>query len=290
MCAALEAGLPVVALESTVITHGLPYPQNLALALSMEDEIRQVGALPATIALLDGMVYLGLGQPLLERLAGEKGLIKISTRDISTALVQKKSGGTTVAATMRLAHAAGIRVFATGGIGGVHRQAPFDRSADLVELSRTQIIVVCAGAKAILDLPATLEVLETYGVPVVGYRTAEFPAFYSIESGLPVSVRAEDVNQVIRLAQEHWGLGLPGAVLVVQPPPREVALPAEVVQSAVDLAMEELQAQDIRGQAVTPFLLQRVSELTAGSSLNANLGLLRSNARLAAALAIEWSA
>jgi pseudouridylate synthase len=286
---ALEAGSPIVALESTVITHGLPFPENLQLAQSMEEEVRQQGAVPATIAVLDGSIRLGLDLAAMERLATAKGLLKISSRDYTTAVNHKGSGGTTVAATMIAAHAAGVHVFATGGIGGVHRQDPFDISADLTELARTPILVVCTGAKAILDLPATLERLETDGVPVVGYQTDEFPAFYAASSGLPVSTRGDSPGQVIHLALTHWSLGLTSAVLVVQPPPEESALPAELVQEVVELALKELQVKGIRGQAVTPFLLQRVSELTAGSSLKANLALLRNNARLAAALAIQWS-
>jgi len=286
---ALEQGQPVVALESTVITHGLPYPENLELGLSMEQEVRKGGAVPATVSVLDGMVYVGLDSSSIERLANADGLYKISVRDFSTAAVFRRSGGTTVAATMLAAQAAGIRVFATGGIGGVHRQAPFDVSADLTELGRTPIVVVCAGAKAILDLPATLEVLETRSVPVIGFQTDEFPAFYSRESGLPVSIRAESAAQIVQVARMHWSFGLHSAVLVVQPPPAESALPEEQVQAAVETALAELQAAGIRGQGVTPFLLQRVSELTSGMSLQANLALLRNNARLSASLAVEWS-
>jgi len=287
--ASLDAGIPVVALESTVITHGLPFPENLDLALSMEQEVRQMGGTPATIAVVDGVIRIGLDQSGLEMLAGEKDLMKISPRDFTTAVVHKRSGGTTVAATMVAAHTAGIRVFATGGIGGVHRDAPYDVSADLTELGRIPIMVVCAGAKAILDLPATLEVLETNGVPVVGYQTNDFPAFYSRESGLPVSVCANDAKQVIELARTHWAIGMSSGVLVVQPPPPETALPPDTVQDAVVQALDELHAKQIRGQAVTPFLLNRVSALTSGSSLKANLSLLRNNARLATVLAVEWS-
>ena len=281
----------MVALESTVITHGLPYPENLELARGMEQEVRQVGAVPATIAVLEGKVCLGLEAGELEFLAQANDMLKIRTlkisgRDIAPAVAFKRSGGTTVAATMVLAHAAGIRVFATGGIGGVHRQAPFDISADLIELSRTPLVVVCAGAKAILDLPRTLEMLETLGVPVVGYQTDEFPAFYSLSCGLPVSARVDSAEEAAALALAHWGMGLESALLLAQPPPAADALPAHTVQAAVEQALEEMQARQIRGQAVTPFLLQRVNDLTAGSSLRANLALLRNNARLAAQVAI----
>jgi len=288
---ALQHGQPVVALESTVITHGLPYPENLELARGMEQEVHQAGAVPATIAVLEGKVCLGLEAGELEFLAQANDMLKIRTlkisgRDIAPAVAFKRSGGTTVAATMVLAHAAGIRVFATGGIGGVHRQAPFDISADLIELSRTPLVVVCAGAKAILDLPRTLEMLETLGVPVVGYQTDEFPAFYSLSCGLPVSARVDSAEEAAALALAHWGMGLESALLLAQPPPAADALPAHTVQAAVEQALEEMQARQIRGQAVTPFLLQRVNDLTAGSSLRANLALLRNNARLAAQVAI----
>lgn len=284
--AALDAGQAIVALESTVITHGLPFPENLELAASMEAEVRLAGALPATIAALDGQIYVGLTAAQLERLAQEKGLVKISGRDLASVVFHRRSGGTTVAATMIVASSVGIRVFATGGIGGVHRQAPFDISADLIELSRCPMVVVCAGAKAILDLPATLEVLETLGVPVVGYQVDEFPAFYSRSSGLPVSVRVDSAAEAAALAIAHWKIGMNSAILLTQPPPEAESVPAEAIQIAIDQALEELQARQIRGQGVTPFLLQRVSELTGGLSLRANLALLRNNARLAAQVAL----
>ena len=283
---AMLLGEPVVALESTVITHGLPYPENLELARSMEQEIRQAGAVPATIAIVDGWICLGLEAEKLEFLACTRNLSKISGRDIAPAVALKRSGGTTVAGTLAIARTAGLRVFATGGIGGVHRQAPFDISADLMELSHSPLVVICAGAKAILDLPRTLEMLETLGVPVAGYQTDEFPAFYSLSSGLPVSIRVDSPRQAADLAHAHWGMGFISALLLAQPPPSETALPVETVQAAVDQALEELQRHQIHGQAVTPFLLQRVSELTDGSSLQTNLALLRNNARLAARVAV----
>lgn len=287
--AALDAGQPIVALESTVITHGLPFPENLELAASMESEVRLAGALPATIAALDGQIYVGLAAAQLERLAQEKGLVKISGRDLASVVFHRRSGGTTVAATMIVASSVGIRVFATGGIGGVHRQAPFDISADLIELARRPMVVICAGAKAILDLPATLEVLETLGVPVVGYQVDEFPAFYSRSSGLPVSVRVDSAAEAAALAIAHWKVGMNSAILLTQPPPEAESVPAEVIQIAIDQALEELQSRQVRGQGVTPFLLQRVSELTGGLSLRANLALLRNNARLAAQVALALS-
>ncbi len=282
---AIAERAPVVALESTVITHGLPYPQNLQLAQDMEAEVRQQGALPATVGVVDGRVYVGLEAGQLATLAQGKDLVKVSVRDFGPAMAKGLSGGTTVAGTLLAAHLAGLRIFATGGIGGVHRQAPFDVSTDLVQLARTPLVVVCAGAKAILDLPATLEVLETYGVPVIGYQTDEFPAFYSRGSGMPVSARVDTPEEAARVAQAHWSLGLSSAVLVCVPPPAEDALPAGQVQGAIDQALAEAQEGHIHGQQVTPFLLRRVSELTRGSSLRANLALLKNNARLAGQIA-----
>lgn len=282
---ALRESQPVVALESTVITHGLPYPQNLELAREMEQAVRQQGALPATIGIVEGQVCVGLTDAQLQQLAQGQNLRKISARDFAPAMVQGASGGTTVAGTLIAAHAAGIHIFATGGIGGVHRQAPFDVSTDLTLLARTPLVVVCAGAKAILDLPATLETLETLGVPVLGYQTDEFPAFYSRTSGLPVSARADSPAEVAAIARAHWGLGLDSAILVAQPPPEAAALPAEQIESVITQALAEAQAQGIHGQAVSPFLLRRVSELSHGSSLQANLALLLNNARLAGQIA-----
>ncbi len=295
--------LPIVALESTVITHGLPYPENYDLARQMEAEVRSLGAVPATIAILDGRICVGLNDGQSERLgrsaitdpsAGEeKGpkMAKVSARDIGAVIMRGGSGGTTVAATMVVAHQAGIHVFATGGIGGVHRQAAGipgispDVSADLTELSRIPMIVVCAGAKAILDLPATLEMLETLSVPVVGYATDEFPAFYSQSSGLRTSTRVDRPEELIKLAQMHWSMGMKSALLVAVPPPVDTALPHEEVDQAIETALQAAYDQHIHGQAVTPFLLERVSELTEGESLRANLALLLNNARVAATIA-----
>jgi pseudouridylate synthase len=273
--------LPIVALESTVITHGLPYPDNLDLAKQMEEEVRGQGCVPATIAVLEGKICVGLNNTQLNRLAVEKGMLKISTRDFAMAIVKGKSGGTTVAATLFAAQRAGIRVFATGGIGGVHRNAPFDASADLSLLSQVPMLVVCAGAKAILDLPATLERLETFGVPVVGYQTNEFPAFYSRSSGMKVSARADTPEAVAKLARAHWELGFNSAVLLGVPPPEEVAMSRELVEGYVELALAEM-GEQISGQQVTPYLLKRVSELSHGASLRVNLALLKNNAHVAA--------
>ena len=282
---ARRRGTPIVALESTVITHGLPHPKNLTLAQNLETEIRSAGVVPATIAILEGKFHIGLTLEELTRLANLPNPMKISRRDISFALVKNESGGTTVAGTLIAANTVRMRVFATGGIGGVHRNAPFDVSADLLELSRTPLIVVCTGAKAILDLPATLEYLETMGVPVVGYQTDEFPAFYSVHSGLPVNIQVTTPEEIVEIARKQWELGLPGAILVVNPPPGEAALPGEKVNRFIEQAVGEAELQGIRGAQVTPFLLNRVSELTGGESLRANLALLKSNARLAAQIA-----
>jgi pseudouridine-5'-phosphate glycosidase len=289
---ALKAKTAVVALESTVITHGLPYPENLQLAQDMEKQVCQSGATPATVAVIDGVVYVGLEAAQLEQLAqpqSSRAVRKISVRDFAPAIAQKASGGTTVAGTLLAAQAAGIRVFATGGIGGVHRDAPYDISADLPQLARTPCIVVCAGAKSILDLPATLEMLETLAVPVIGYQTDEFPAFYSRQSGLPVSASADSPAEIAAIARAHWGLGLTSGLLVANPPPLESSLPAQDVETVIQQALAEAHAQQIRGQAVTPFLLSRVSQLTHGASLQANLALLLNNARLSAEIAVQFA-
>lgn len=282
---AVRSAMPVVALESAVITHGLPRPHNLQLAATLEEEIRAQEAMPATVGLLEGKVHIGLTTHELERLANEDGSRKISRRDFGIALARKENGGTTVAGTLIAARLARIRVFATGGIGGVHRNAPFDVSADLPELGRSPMVVVCAGAKSILDLPATLEVLETMGVAVIGYQTDEFPAFYSSSSGLPVNVRVDTPEEIARIAHAHWELGLESALLVVQPPPAESALPKQQIDAFIDQALVEAEQNHISGSAVTPFLLERVNQLSGGASMQANLALLRNNARLAAQIA-----
>lgn len=285
---AQSIGASIVALESTVITHGLPYPENIQLAQDMEDEVRQGGAIPATIAILEGILHVGVNIEQLEHLASARGLHKASPRDFSHMVVNEESGGTTVAGTIFIANMVGIQVLATGGIGGVHRQPSWDISADLPQLARTPVIVVCAGAKAILDLPATLEYLETHSIPVVGYQTNEFPAFYSAKSRLPTNSRADSPEEVVELAQTHWQLGMKSALLVAVPPPPEVALPEDEIREAIKQALQEAKRERVRGQRVTPFLLQRVSELTGNASLRANLGLLRNNARLAAEIARRW--
>ncbi len=286
---ARQLDLPIVALESAVITHGLPRPENLNLARQMESEIRSHEAIPATVALFDGYIHVGLSPIELENLSAVSTARKISRRDYAIALAKKEYGGTTVAGTLIAAHNAGIRVFATGGIGGVHRNAPFDISADLPELSRTPLVVVCAGAKAILDLPATLEYLETAGVPVVGYQTDELPAFYSRSSELPITACADSVQEIAKMARVHWEMGMHSAILVVQPPPPEAALPSAQIERIIQQALIEAEDRHIHGAATTPFLLERVSELSGGASLRANLALLRNNARLAAQIAVAIS-
>ena len=284
---ALNLGTPVVALESTVITHGLPQPQNLNLARDMEKQVRENGATPATVALLDGKIRIGLSDEELVRLSESESTLKVSHRDFATAIVKKANGGTTVAGTMFAGHMAGIKVFATGGIGGVHKESAFDISTDLQALAETPMIVVCAGAKAILDLPATLEYMETMGVPVVGYQTDEFPAFYSRESGLRVSVRLDTPNDIAEFAKAHWGLGMRSAILVTDPIPEAEAIPKSEMEPIIAKASVEAMEKEIHGQALTPFLLGRISELTSGKSLKANLALLLNNARLAAEIAKE---
>jgi pseudouridylate synthase len=282
---AFLSAIPIVALESTVITHGLPRPQNLALARDMQRVVGKNGATPATIAIMDGEIHIGLTDAELERLANEEHARKISWRDFATAILKKECGGTTVAGTMFAAHQAGIQVFATGGIGGVHEVETLDISTDLQALADTPMIVVCAGAKAILDLPATLEYLETKAVPVIGYGTDEFPAFYSRKSGLSVSVRLDSPQEVVAFAKTHWDLGMKSAVLVCQPLSQEEEIPQERIDGAIHQARQEAHAQAVHGQALTPFLLARLSELTGGESLKANLKLLLNNARLAAKIA-----
>jgi len=282
---ALDLGAPIVALESTVITHGLPRPQNLELARDMEKNVRDSGATPATVALLDGQIRIGLSDEELVRLSDADSTLKVSHRDFATAIVKKANGGTTVAGTMFAANLAGIKVFATGGIGGVHKESSFDISTDLHALAEIPMIVVCAGAKAILDLPATLEYLETMGVPVVGYQTDEFPAFYSRESGLGVSVRLDSPKEIAEFAQTHWNLGMRSAVLVTNPVPETESISKSEMEPIIAKASAEAIQQGIHGQKLTPFLLSRISELTGGKSLHSNLALLLNNARLAAQIA-----
>ncbi len=278
--------IPYTALESTVITHGLPYPHNLELARSMEEVIRIYGATPRTIAVIEGELLAGLTDEQLMQLATNRTVRKISRRDLPIAVAQKLSGGTTVATTMWIAQRAGIEVFATGGIGGVHRGDRSDVSADLQELAQTPVVVVCAGAKALLDLPATLEYLETHGVTVIGFGTDEFPAFYSRTSGLPVDVRCDTPAQVAALWRAKRHLGLPGGLLVAVPVPEADEIPASEIEPAIEQAVAEAAQQGLRSAAVTPFLLTRISQLTGERSLRANLALLKNNAAIGAQIAV----
>lgn len=285
---ALATGGAVVALESTIITHGMPFPQNLEMARQVEAVVRDAGAVPATIALMDGRIRVGLGGGDLEALAQSGGrAAKASRRDVAALLASRATAGTTVATTMQAADMAGIRLFATGGIGGVHRGAElnFDISADLQELSRTPVAVVCAGAKAILDLPKTLEVLETLGVPVVGYRTDEFPAFWTRSSGLPVSARVDGAEQAGMLIATQFALGM-GGVLIANPIPADAAMDRDEINAGIEAALADADARGVTGKAITPFLLQRIYELTAGRSLASNIALVENNARVAAEIAV----
>jgi len=286
---ALDNQQPIVGLETAVVTHGLPYPTNIELAQAMENLIREEGAVPATVGVLGGKAQVGMNPADIQLLAQDRDVIKVSRRDFSRAALKKLNGGTTVAGTITALHRAGIQVFATGGIGGVHRYAPNDISADLHTMAQTPVIVVCAGAKSILDLPATLETLETLSVPVVGYQCSTFPAFYARSSGLPVTSQVEDPEDAAVLARAHWEMGVNSAVLLAVPAPLEVALPDKAMQEAVDQALMDAREHNIHGQEVTPFLLNRVSELTGKSSMKANLGLLLNNARIAARVAVELS-
>ena len=281
---------PIVALETAVLTHGLPYPENVNLSLDVEKVVIAHGATPATIGLIDGETIIGLSEDQVKFLGDpETKTRKISKRDYGIALSQKLNGGTTVCGTMIAAEKAGIQVFATGGIGGVHRNTNFDVSADLPQLGSTPMIVVCAGAKSILDLPNTLEYLETHGVPVIGYGTDEFPAFFSRHSGLKVDLGVDTANEIAMVAKSHWDFGNASGVLVVVPPPAETALDSNEVETVIQKALAEAEAQGIKGAQTTPFLLSRVKELTGGSSLAANLDLLKNNAGVAADVAVALS-
>lgn len=286
---ALNSKSPIVALETTVITHGLPFPENLQLAMEMETIVKNNGAVPSTIGLLDGKIIVGMDNDQLKSLVDHKDTIKVSSRNIGLGVAHKLSGGTTVAGTLVVCRTVGIPVFATGGIGGVHRGSTFDISADLDELARSPVIVVCAGAKAILDLPATLEALETRGIPVIGYQTDEFPAFYSISSGLPVDFNASNPQEIAEIARKHWELGLKSALLVCVPPPAKVALDAKEVQEILEKAIVQAKRSGVSGSRVTPYLLDQIKELTHGKSLIANLELLHNNAIVAAQIAVQLS-
>ena len=285
--AARAAGKPIVALESTIISHGMPYPQNVQTAREVEQIIRDGGAVPATIAIIDGKICIGLSDAQLEQLGNTEGVLKVSRRDLPYVLSQKKLGATTVAATMICADLAGIRVFVTGGIGGVHRgaQSSFDISADLQELAHTSVAVVCAGAKSILDLPLTLEYLETHGVPVVSVGQAQFPAFFTRDSGLNADFQLDDAASLAAFIATKWQLGLNGGVVVANPVPEAHAMPKAEIDAMTEQALREADEQGVSGKAVTPFLLARIKQLTGGRSLDTNIALVKNNARLGAALA-----
>lgn len=280
-------GQPIVALESTIITHGMPWPQNKEMAQQVEGDIRAAGAIPATIAVIDGDILIGLSEAQLDRLAQTQDALKLSRADLAVALATGRTGATTVAATMICARLAGVEVFATGGIGGVHRGAElsFDVSADLQELAQTRVTVVAAGAKAILDLPKTLEVLETLGVPVIAYGQDALPAFWSCDSGMTSPLRMDSAAQIAASHNMRAQLGLPGGQLVANPIPVADELPSAMLAPLIDTALREAQAQGISAKDVTPFLLRRIFELTDGASLAANISLVRNNARLAAEIA-----
>jgi len=286
--------MPTVALESTVIAHGLPYPENEHVALRLEEIVRTEGANPRTVGLISGEVVVGMDEEQIHHLATTENVRKASLRDLPFVVASGLDGATTVAATMHLAHRAGIRVFATGGIGGVHRslggKPTWDVSTDLEALSHYPMVVVCAGAKAILDLPATREALETRGVTVVGYGTDEMPAFYSPKSGLPVDVRCDSPEEVVALALARDTLGMTQALLVTVPPPPQAALPASEIDPAIEEALAEVELLNLKSAAITPFLLKRLGEITAGRSLGANLALLENNARVAAQIAMAMGA
>jgi pseudouridylate synthase len=288
---ALAAGRPAVALESTIISHGLPRPGNLDAARGFEALLRDAGVTPATIAIIDGVPKVGLTAAELERIAADESVVKVSSRDIGIAAARKVTGGTTVAATSVLAAKAGVRVFATGGLGGVHRGAAetFDESADLTTLSRTPITVVSAGVKAILDIPATLERLETLSVAVIGYRTSRFPAFWVADSGYPVDWRVEDAAEVADIMAARDALGEQSALLVANPLQPDEQLDPAVLQDALASALQDAGERGIRGKAVSPFLLDRVQQLTDGASLEVNLRLARSNVTLAAQISRHWA-
>jgi pseudouridine-5'-phosphate glycosidase len=281
---------PVVALESTIISHGMPFPQNLETALEVERIIRKEGAIPATIAVVEGRIKIGLSNLELEHFAQGTKTVKVSSRDLPLAISQKQDGGTTVAATMICARMAGISIFVTGGIGGVHRgsEKTMDISGDLMELARTNVAVVCAGIKSILDIPRTLEYLETQGVPVIGYRTDEFPAFYTTTSGYSVQSRINTAEEIARCMKVKWELGLEGGMVIANPVLREDAMDEEVIEEAITKSLKEASEKGIDGKAVTPFLLERISQLTDGESLKTNIALVCNNALVGAKIASAY--
>lgn len=289
---ALDKGAPVVALESTIITHGMPFPQNLEMARKVEDVIRENGAVPATIAVLKGEIHVGLGDTQLEQLAQTTDAVKTSSRDLAADMVQGLTAGTTVSATMRIAALAGIEIFATGGVGGVHRGAEtsFDISADLNELGMTNTTVVCAGVKSILDIPKTLEYLETQRVPIIAHGSDDFPAFFTRSSGCKADHRLNSAEEIAKAMALHHALGSGTGILIANPIPEEDALTPEFINGTIEAAVKEAADQGVGGKDVTPFLLARINELSEGRSLKANIALVLNNAKLAARMAVAYKA
>jgi pseudouridine-5'-phosphate glycosidase len=288
---AVGCGAPVVALESTIIAHGMPYPENVNTAKRLCKIIRDAGCVPAIVAISDGKVHVGIDDDLLERMAKEKGVLKVSRRDIPIAIASKALGATTVSGTLVIAHAAGIKVFVTGGIGGAHRgsEMSMDVSSDLEELAISDVAVVSAGVKAILDLPKTLEILETKGVPVVGYQTDELPAFYTRTSGLKLVAKANTVDEIAFIMKSKWDLGISGSILIANPIPKEFEADSKVINAAIENALDRANEEGIAGKEITPFILSHVSEATGGDSLAANVALVENNARLGAKIAFAFS-
>ncbi|MBR3840850.1 MAG: pseudouridine-5'-phosphate glycosidase [Erysipelotrichales bacterium] len=287
---AMEKGIPVVALESTIISHGMPYPQNVETALKVEEIIRSEGAMPATIGIIDGECVVGMTPDEIEQFGKRKGIAKVSRRDLPVIIAKKEWGATTVATTMIIAAHAGVKVFVTGGIGGVHREAQqtFDISADLDEFAKTNVCVICAGAKAILDLPLTLEYLETKGVPVLGYQTKELPAFYTRESGLDLDYQVDTPEEIAAIMKAKWDMKLDGGLVIANPIPVESSMDKDVINKAIEEALVEAKKQGIKGKDTTPFLLAKVKEITGGESLDSNIQLVFNNAKLGARIAKEY--
>jgi pseudouridine-5'-phosphate glycosidase len=288
---AMGCGVPVVALESTIIAHGMPYPENVNTAKRLGKIIRDAGCVPAIVAISEGNVHVGIDDDLLERIAKEKGVLKVSRRDIPIAIASKALGATTVSGTLVIAHAAGIKVFVTGGIGGAHRgsETSMDVSSDLEELAISDVAVVSAGVKAILDLPKTLEILETKGVPVLGYQTDELPAFYTRTSGLKLVATANTVDEVAFIMKSKWDLGISGSILIANPIPKEFEADSKVINAAIENALVRANEEGVAGKEITPFILSHVSEATGGDSLAANVALVENNARLGAKIAFAFS-
>ena len=286
---AIDMNKPLVALESTIISHGMPYPKNVETALMCEDVVRKNGAVPATIAIIKGRIKIGLTHEEIEYLANAKGILKMSRRDIPAVIAQNQDGAATVAATMIIANLAGIKIFATGGIGGVHRNAQntFDISADLQELGKTSVAVVCAGVKSILDIGLTLEYLETLGVPILGYKTEKFPAFYTDDSGYKVDYPVNGAVHAAQILRTKWELGLNGGVVIANPIPSEYSMDKEYIDSVIKKAISQAELKGIKGKEITPFLLESIKDITKGESLSANIELVLNNAKVAAMIACE---